>query len=632
MDAVERAALLERIGGNPLYAEQFALLSQERDSLEELPLPETVQGTIAARLDALPFGQKALLQDAAVVGRIFWSGALGGEPAAVRAALHTLERKQFIRRERPTRVEGQEEYTFRHVLVRDVAYGQIPRGERGEQHLRVARWVESLARREDHADMLAHHYVNALEYIRAVGGEASQLAAPARRALIKAGARASALNSFRMAANYYEQALALSPDGDAEHPRLLFALAEALHRSGAEDQQPRMEQAREELLAIGDLERAAEAEAMLAETALLEGRDQGSLEHMERALALLQHRGASPARARVLAAVARHRANRGEYEAVIELAREALTMAETLDLAEIRADALITLGRARVFLADARGVKDVEQGLALALAINSLIVAERGYDGLWFVIAIDATGEFRRLRGLFEEQIRVAERLGNIHLLRSARSGMIVTQRFVGEWDDALQAADAFIAEYEGVSTRMERGVRIQRAYIRQARDDSAGALEDIEKGRANEPLVVFLLVELGRLDQAKTLAREIVARHPWLRSSEFALVAADVGYLDKFRAALDALPRRRPPDIAAQAIVEGRFVEGANVLTEMGRFAAAARVRLRAAETLAAQGHRTEASEQLDKALAFYRSVGATRYIREAEELLHLTAQRLNV
>jgi class 3 adenylate cyclase/tetratricopeptide (TPR) repeat protein len=633
IDTEERGALLERVGGNPLYAEQFALLSRERGSVAKLPPPETVQGTIAARLDALPLGQKALLRDAAVVGRIFWSGALGGEPAVVRAALHTLERKEFVRRERPTAVEGQEQYTFRHVLVRDVAYGQIPRGERGEKHLRVAHWLESLGRREDHADMLAHHYVNALEYVRAVGGDASHLAEQARRALIEAGARASALNSFRIAANYYEQALALSPGGAAEHPPLLFALAEALHRSGADDQQQRMEQARDGLLAIGDFERAAEAEAMLAEAASLEGRDQRCLEHMERALALLQHRGASAARARVLTAVARHRATRDEYEAVIELATEALTMAEALDLAEVRADALITLGRARVFLADARGVEDIEQGLALALATNSLIVTERGYEGLYLAIAIEATGEFRRLRELYEESTRVAERLGNIHLLRSTRAGMITTQRFVGEWDDALQAADAYIAECEGVTTNpMERGVRLQRAYIRQARDDSAGALEDIEKALAASGgtvfvLGVFLLVELGRLERARTLAREIVRRYPWIGSSEFALVAADVGYLGKFRAALDALPRRRPPDIAAQAIIDGRLVEAANVLTEMGRFAAAARVRLRAAETLATQGRRTEANEQLDKALRFYRSVGATRYIREAEGLLAATA-----
>jgi tetratricopeptide (TPR) repeat protein len=437
-----------------------------------------------------------------------------------------------------------------------------------------------------------------------------------------------------MAANYYEQALALSPDGDVEHPRLLFVLAEALHRSGADDQRQRMEQAREELLAIGDFERAAEAEAMLAEAASLEGRDQRCLEHLERALALLQHRGASAARARVLTAVARLRVGRGEYEAVIELAKEALTMAEALDLAEIRADALITLGRARVWLADARGVEDTEQGLALALATNSLIVTERGYDGLWFAIAIEATGEFQRLPELYQQSMRVAERLGNIHLLRSARAGMITTQRFVGEWDDALQAADAFIAECEGVTANpLERGVRLQRAYIRQARDDRAGALEDIEKGLAAASsgmasvLGMFLLVELGLLERAKTLARGVVVRHPWIASSEFALVAADVGYLDKFRAALDALPRRRPPDMAAQAIIDGRLVEAADVLTEMGRFAAAARVRLRAAETLAVQGHRSEADEQLDKALGFYRSVGATRYVREAERLLAATA-----
>jgi hypothetical protein len=54
-----------------------------------------------------------------------------------------------------------------------------------------------------------------------------------------------------------------------------------------------------------------------------------------------------------------------------------------------------------------------------------------------------------------------------------------------------------------------------------------------------------------------------------------------------------------------------------------MGRFAAAARVRLSAAETLVALGHRTEANEQIDKAVAFYGPVGATRYIREAETLV---------
>ena len=74
--AESQQALLERAGGNPLYAEQFADLFLERGSADELPLPETLQGIIAARLDGLPEAEKELLRDAAVVGKVFWASAL----------------------------------------------------------------------------------------------------------------------------------------------------------------------------------------------------------------------------------------------------------------------------------------------------------------------------------------------------------------------------------------------------------------------------------------------------------------------------------------------------------------------------------------------------------------------------
>ena len=77
LPADTQAALLERAEGNPLYAEQFALLFLERGT-EDFPLPETVDGLIAARIDTLAPKEKTLLQDAAVVGRIFWSGAFAG--------------------------------------------------------------------------------------------------------------------------------------------------------------------------------------------------------------------------------------------------------------------------------------------------------------------------------------------------------------------------------------------------------------------------------------------------------------------------------------------------------------------------------------------------------------------------
>ena len=79
--------------------------------------------------------------------------------------LHSLERKAFVRRERRTSIESESEYAFAHALVRDVAYGQIPRAERAAKHRAVAEWIESLGRSEDHAEMLAYHWQSALELV-----------------------------------------------------------------------------------------------------------------------------------------------------------------------------------------------------------------------------------------------------------------------------------------------------------------------------------------------------------------------------------------------------------------------------------------------------------------------------------
>ena len=145
----------------------------ERGETEEVP--ETLQGVIAARLDGLPPEEKALLQEAAVVGRVFWLGAVeamdGALPRELEARLHALARKEFIRRERRSSVEGDTEFAFLHVLVRDVAYGQIPRRERSEKHRLAAEWIASLGRSEDHAEMLGHHYLQALELAEAAGAD-----------------------------------------------------------------------------------------------------------------------------------------------------------------------------------------------------------------------------------------------------------------------------------------------------------------------------------------------------------------------------------------------------------------------------------------------------------------------------
>ncbi|MBA3427444.1 MAG: guanylate cyclase, partial [Actinobacteria bacterium] len=146
LPAETQSALLARAGGNPLYAEEFVRMLDERGDAGGA-LPESVQGIIAARLDLLAVDEKELLQDAAVVGKVFWLGAVaslgdGRERWLVEQALHGLERRELVVRERRSSVAGESEYAFRHVLVRDVAYGQIPRAARGTKHVAAAGWIE----------------------------------------------------------------------------------------------------------------------------------------------------------------------------------------------------------------------------------------------------------------------------------------------------------------------------------------------------------------------------------------------------------------------------------------------------------------------------------------------------------
>jgi class 3 adenylate cyclase/tetratricopeptide (TPR) repeat protein len=242
LDAGQQSGLLAHAGGNPLYAEQYVQMLADRGVSQDLPVPDSIQGIIGARLDLLAPPEKRLLQDAAVIGKVFWPGAiaaLGDAPGRLELEeyLHALERKQFVRRERRSSVVGETQYAFAHVLLRDVAYGQIPRAARAGKHVQVAGWIESLGRPEDHAEMLAHHYLNVLELARAADQDTADLAPRARAALQHAGNRAFALNAFAAAAGYYRAALSLWPQGAREQRAgLLRRLGTVLHEAGELEQ------------------------------------------------------------------------------------------------------------------------------------------------------------------------------------------------------------------------------------------------------------------------------------------------------------------------------------------------------------------------------------------------------------
>jgi len=168
-----------------------------------------------------------------------------------------------VRRERRSSVGGEVEHAFRHMLVRDVAYGQIPRAERAQKHRRAAEWIEALSERtDDVSEMLAHHYASALEFARASGQDTDELAERARHALRAAGERAFTLGAFPAAGRFLSSALALWPPDDPELPDVQFALADALNWAGGLTEEL-IAEARDGALARGRLGLAARAEIRL---------------------------------------------------------------------------------------------------------------------------------------------------------------------------------------------------------------------------------------------------------------------------------------------------------------------------------------------------------------------------------
>ena len=242
LPADTQRAILDRAGGNPLYAEEFVRMLRDRDLLDgrgnlrdgvDVPLPDSVQALIAARLDSLSPEHKALLQMASVVGKVFSAQAVAGlldrPTESLEESLHALARKDFLRAHRRP---GQQaiEYSFWHVLIRDVAYASLPRAGRARLHASLVSWIESQAsdRVEDVAEILAHHATEALTLAEATGDLplATAMRSAAARYTLLAGERAVGLDAPAAARNL-AAALALTPTDAPErlHVRALYGSA-----------------------------------------------------------------------------------------------------------------------------------------------------------------------------------------------------------------------------------------------------------------------------------------------------------------------------------------------------------------------------------------------------------------------
>jgi class 3 adenylate cyclase/tetratricopeptide (TPR) repeat protein len=639
-----QSELLERAGGNPLYAEEFVRMAHQRAGLEELPLPESVHGLIAARIDALPPAEKELLQDAAVVGKLFWVGALaamrGEQRRQDETYLHALERKEFVRRERRSSVAGEDAYAFSHALVRDVGYGQIPRGRRAEKHRLAAEWIESLGRSEDHAEMLTHHYVSAFQLARAAGKDTALLAVRARHALRLAGDRATGLNAFAAAVRFYRDALELWPADDPERPLLLFSYGRVLDVATGRGEEE-LAEAIDGLLAAGDRETAAEGEVILAERAWYRAEREICDQHLQRAALLVASVASSPSKARVLAALARSYVLGGRSEDALSVGQEALELAESLGLEDVRAQALSYIGGARVSLGDVGGLEDSRLAVEVASATNSHEQAR--WLNNYASVHLDL-GFAREAFALWDEALELAERNGAFATANFIAGHQSLNRLEAGRWDEALDFVESFLAATAEAPHYHEGGNHMARGVIRLARDDPGGAREDAERGlavarRAGDPQAVgpmlvyhaTVLAELGELEAASADADEIVDMlrqnlFPYPPVAQLVVLFELTDRVEELVTLRESLHPGRWRD-ALDRHLAGDPGGAADICEEIGFRTGAARWRLLAGRLFTAQGRHAEADVQLEQALVFFRSVSAPRFVREAESLLSATA-----
>jgi len=657
-DAVLPEQLSEAIvlgaGGNPLYAGEYVRMLADRgllgvgggapDPAEDLPMPESLHSIIAARLDGLPADEKAVAHDAAVVGKVFWTGAVATIGARSRRSterlLRALERKEFLKRTRRSSVAGEGEYTFGHVLMSDVAYSQMPRRRRAEAHRRAAEWLESLGveRVLDRAEMLAHHYLRALELANAVGEDASDLTHRARIALRDAGDKALTLHAFSAARRFYRQALGLWPEDDSERPRLLLHAGKALYYVEIAGEEI-LTEARDGLLRVGDPAAAAEAESLLGMLQHHRGHGGSMLEHIEHATMLVGDLESSRSKAEVLVDLAGGLMVSNHGRRAIGIGREALAIADELGLQELQAHALGIIGTARWSTGDLEGEIDLTRSIAIAEEIGS----PRSVFGYASLADLMGTlGQLDRCFALQAKSREQAERFGHAGFVRWLKVERVGEGYWRGGWAEAVALAEEFLAEAEAGSPHfMESYCRVMRGRVLLARGDEKRALEDA--GRALEfarqagdlqmlyPALAFrarALLRAGLRDAAAELADELLELweanrdglppSSWVADLASALWPLGRG-LELKTIAARVMTRTLWLD-AAEAYVQGDFQAAAHHYSAIGSLPDEAFARLTAAHRLSAVGDESAAQGEARRALAFYRRVDALAYLSETE------------
>jgi class 3 adenylate cyclase/tetratricopeptide (TPR) repeat protein len=608
------ARIVERAEGVPLYAVEMVRMLADRGILEgrgdryrligdlgDLEIPGTLQALIAARLDALDPDDRALLQDASVLGKSFPIGSLeavtGREREALEPRLRKLVRKEFLVQERDPRSPERGQHAFLQGVIREVAYGTLSRADRRAKHLATAHHLESIGD-EELAGVVAAHYVEAFRSTPE-GPDAEALAARARDWLSQASGRARSLGSVEQALSYAEQALAITPAGRERADLLQQAGLAAIDDAAPVKAVAYLDEADEIYRDLGDLASAAKTTAKMLRPLGGLDRHQEAEERIRRTLAELGDEGDELARAELYRALAEQRWAVGANEDALAWAERTLALAEKLDLPElfldglgVRAATLHALGRRREAMIANEGV------LAYAEEVGSQRTVAEALMGRGIFLIEDEPvaamlAEF--------ESVEAARKAGSRPTEAVALANAVEAAVDLGRWREADEGL-ATLSEM-GLTGGLADGIALSAALLAAFRGDLARAEAGLDglRSEATDHLAArtwYLrtrsLVELLRGDLGRAYASGMEAVH------------ADPAGMNTPHAVWDAAR-------AALWMGDAAKVEEALDATAplRGRWAAAIRTTLRAG-LAAIEGRREEAASAYREAFATWNAMSS--------------------
>jgi class 3 adenylate cyclase/tetratricopeptide (TPR) repeat protein len=687
-------AILDRAEGNPFFLEEILrhLIDENRivtsngrwraaADIGHVQIPDTVQAVLAARMDLLSPADKRVLQEAAVVGRTFWTGPVaalsGTEADDLEDALRRLEERELVVPRLGTSMAGEREFMFKHILTRNVAYETLPRRERAPAHARVAVWIEETAgeRRREFVELLAHHYGEAhrglaldrladqseIEDLRAKAVEYLLLAA--RDALSKMAlgrGRELADEARSLGAQPLERSLALEALAEGYN---LDYLGDEAWRCFREAIDVRLEGVSEDRTEIARLcGRALEVPTRWPGTMRSPPAEDEAAFYLDAGLERLEP-GDSEARIRLLIAQAFWSY---AYE---ESARVRSDRADARAAGEEAAAMALRLGRPSLALAALDGVQAMD--LTSGLFAQAVVVAEKRLD---LIRTVEDPWERADTFGMASWAALYAGRLADAHRLAdegfgpafrvtSAGALQCLSNRALasfclGDWDGLLADLDLTQEILGAGRDPIPGGARpwAAAAFAHEARGDTTAAdhlvtlVTRAETGLGRvagqvSPWLIRFAIRRGDLDSARArlekamdqriggnsgflieVACELAAEEgAWDQAASLAADAramAEKGGSLELPCVADRLEGQAASVAGDQSVAIELFGRAARGFESIGARWERARTELALAEALAAGGNEGEARQHVSAALPALEAAGALEELERAREL----------